>query len=288
MDDFLDDKEMGKVLRGEGRRKERRDRSCGGGEVEQFEVDRLLEHKMSRSGELSLLVKWGGAHIDCEPTWEPEEGVNEEAMEEYEKVYSAHFVMLPSNFREVDLAVWREMQMRTLLFDVQRGLKEGLADASKVSGATDPKVVAYSCSCSMIPEVFVSLFRAHLPAGMSTMRALLGVRVEISLDDMKSVCDPFLANWHIARAHDGFIARVMHEHPLHINFVAKITEDYDHSKCIKCITPFTTADLLARRVPTTCVATVVKKAYLSVVRIDFHRTRHNGTAYYANVRGITY
>jgi hypothetical protein len=45
--------------------------------------------------------------------------------------------------------------MRTLLFDVQRGLKEGLADASKVSGATDPKVVAYSCSCSMIPEVCV-------------------------------------------------------------------------------------------------------------------------------------
>jgi hypothetical protein len=99
LDDFLDDKELGKVLRGEGRKKERRDRSCGGEEAEQFEVDRLLEHKMSRSGELSLLVKWGGAHIDCEPTWEPEEGVNEKAMEEYEKEYSAHFVMLPSNFR---------------------------------------------------------------------------------------------------------------------------------------------------------------------------------------------
>lgn len=43
--------------------------------------------------------------------------------------------------------------MRTLLVDVQRGLKEGLADASKVAGASDPKVIAYSCTCPMIPEV---------------------------------------------------------------------------------------------------------------------------------------
>ena len=81
---------------------------------------------------------------------------------------------------------------------------------------------------------------------MTATRLLLGVRIPVTLDALRTACDRYLPSWHIKRAKDGYVSRVMEEKEISLSFSTKTVDTYDHSVCPKCSILRTMAGKISR------------------------------------------
>lgn len=235
----------------------------------------LIDHRLTRSGRQEFLVGWLN---NVEPSWESIDDISPDLVDQYISNMVEGCPLMPPG---TDLSYILSSQMKALMFELQMTLKSGFAPFKMGR----PQSFQANACVSMVPEVFLHVFKDLLPPETTPRSLLVGAKLVLTLEQARAVLDPYLKGWHHLTRVDGFASEIDPTKRLTFTYRLKCLYDSDHSAdfCLKCSHPWTLADIVNRIPPTKCTPWKFIKHHGTFINVAFTHHTINGTQFYRNL-----